>query len=237
MSWSIPIAYQSRDQTTTEALEAGVDQKFEGEERSVFIELLFNPPDPRIRTMGELEDHFEGRDQDGRRRLLDEARKSAGLPTTGELDHAAEHRKMLRDDPPMPALQPTRDHLGQVVQECAAEGCRAMSRNAGGAIAPVRARKWWCELHAEQAEPGDLEDWEPATVQFDPLSGGLLFPEERALAAEHYARQAEQRDEEHHKRLEQRQAEAERIRILEEQRPEPPPAPGLDPYMALHRLR
>ena len=110
-----------------------------------------------------------------------------------------------------------------------------MSRDAGGAIAPVRARRFWCELHSDQAEPGDLDAWEPATVQIDPLSGGLRLPEEQALAAEHYRRQAEQREEEHRKRLEQRQAEAERIRILEEQCPKPRPAPH--PYMQLHQLR
>ena len=45
----------------------------------------------------------------------------------------------------------------------------------------------------------------------------------------------EQRAEERRKRQEQLEADAERIRILEEQQPKREPTPGLDPFMALHQ--
>lgn len=231
MSWSIPFASQSRDQTISEALEDGVDRIFQGEEHRVFIELLFAAPDLRVSTMGQLKAHIEGLDQDGRRRLLDKTRKGAGLPTTGEVEDAQQLRKILRDDPPRAAPQPARDQHGALLQSCAAGGCEAMSTDAGGAIAPVRARRWHCPKHLDQATPGDLDDWEPDnTVQLDPRSGALILdPEAEAREAEFYARQQEQRAEERRKHQEQLRAEAERIRILEEQRPKPELRPGQDP--------
>ena len=235
MSWEIPFAYQSRDQTLSEALECGVDRVFEGEDYAVFIKLLF-ATDLRVETMGHLEAHIKGLDRDGRRRLLDRTRKSAGLPTTGEVERAQALRRARADDPPRPAPQPSRDQHGALIQQCRAEGCEAMSTDAGGAIAPVKARRFWCETHLDLAEPGDLDDWQAEqVVSLDPLTGGIRFPEEDALAAEHYRREAEEREEKRRKEQESRKAEAERLRVLEEQQPKPEPTPGLDPFMALHQ--
>jgi hypothetical protein len=231
MSWSLGIPCQEDDQRIAEILELGLDQGIEDvKERQIVSHLLLeSAAEPGVATVRELLSLSPPR----RRALMDRARKSAGLATTGEVDRAQALRQMLRDDPPRPAAQPTRNQRGELIQQCPAEGCEAMSTYAGGAIAPVRARKWWCEAHSGLAEPGDLDDWEPETVRLDPLTGGLVFPEEQRLAAEHYQRLEEKRAEERRKRQEQLEAEAERLAILEEQLPQPIPAP--DPYLALHQ--
>ena len=71
----------------TEAIEAGVDQALEGEDRDVAFDLLFNAG---VKTIGQLLDHVESLDAAGRKALLDRTRKSAGLPTTAELEHVQE---------------------------------------------------------------------------------------------------------------------------------------------------
>jgi hypothetical protein len=231
MSWQIPLAHQGRSQTLSEALECGVDRAFEGEEHRVFIQLLLSPPVPGLRTMGELEDHLEGLDQDSFKALVDRLRTSAGLPSATQLEDAQKLRKIVRDDPPRPMPQPTREQDGSLLQQCAASDCEAISTDAAGVVGPVKARRWHCPIHLDQAEPGDMEDWQPEpVVRLDPLTGGVRFIEEDRLAAEHYDRLQEQRAEERRKRQEQLKAERERVRALEDQLPKPELRPGQDPY-------
>ena len=66
MTWEIPIAYQSRDQTISEALECQVDRRFKGDEHRIFIGLLLTA-DHRLKTMGQLEAHIKGLDPDAGR--------------------------------------------------------------------------------------------------------------------------------------------------------------------------
>jgi hypothetical protein len=85
MTWSIQIPYQSRDQTIADALASGVDRAIErGEDRDVVSMLLLQASE--FRNMGALIDHVESLDADGRRQLLDRARKDAGLEASEDID-------------------------------------------------------------------------------------------------------------------------------------------------------
>jgi hypothetical protein len=69
MNWEIPIPVQDRNQMITDAISANVDRALDGTERDVAIEILFDPP-RGIKTIGDLLDHIEKLDAEGRRRLL-----------------------------------------------------------------------------------------------------------------------------------------------------------------------
>ena len=89
MTWEIKIPFQDRSQTIAEALGAGLDHTAlePGEDRDVTTQILLRSS---FGTMGELIDHIEALDADGRRELLDKARTAAGLDTVEDAEgHAA----------------------------------------------------------------------------------------------------------------------------------------------------
>ena len=116
VTWEIRVPYQSRDQTIIEAIEAHVDQALEGEDREVAFQLLFIA---RFKTMGELIDHVESLDTEGQRRVLDGARKAAGLEASEDIDSRERFERYNR------ALPKGRDAEGRTFQICAEPNCNA----------------------------------------------------------------------------------------------------------------
>jgi hypothetical protein len=151
VTWSIPIPYQSRDQTITEAISANVERALDGEEREVAFQILFDPP-PGLKTVGDLLNHIEKLGAEGRRRLLDKARAEAGLKSTGAVDAHEAFEQNTAALPPSPGPRP---------QSCAAEGCVAYPMNELGVPVPVADRTWWCDQHRHLAGENDHLPPEP----------------------------------------------------------------------------
>ena len=83
MSWSLPIPFQSRDQTVIEALANRVERALPVEERPVATQLLLSAEQ---KTIGELCDYVESLDGAGRRRLLNKARRAVGLDSIEDVE-------------------------------------------------------------------------------------------------------------------------------------------------------
>ncbi len=70
---------------------------------------------------------------------------------------------------------------------------------ASGAPVPLPERRWFCEVHRDQAEPGDLDPWRPSRLVMTPtgirdLDADAAEAErmERELESRHLAREREQ---------------------------------------------
>ena len=89
--WQIHIPHNGRDQTPIEAICDNVDDAItDPEQRRIANHLLFDAAcDPDIGTVGDLLDKVEGATPEGRRAILDQARESAGLPSTAKVEGQA----------------------------------------------------------------------------------------------------------------------------------------------------
>ena len=102
-----------------------------------------------------LAEELEGPDA---RRIVDEARESIGLPTFEEIEQTRSIARASRDDPPVHYHGPPRDHRGRAVQECAHDGCTALSKDeATGSLGPVAAKRFWCPAHEAEAPEGPIQ--------------------------------------------------------------------------------
>jgi hypothetical protein len=207
MTWSVPIPHHDRDQELGEILALGLDQRIEDdEEHRVVAHLLIEATFERgVKSVGDLLDLEPGR----KRALLDRARVSAGLKTVAqeelELDRQAQYRAS--------AARAYTDEEGRRLTTCAASGCGAFPTDEVGAWRPVADRKYWCDLHRDQADPDDHLPPEPRYVldhNFHPVPVG----EE----AERLRLEEEERQEAVRKAEETKRAEAERLRKLTEHR-------------------
>jgi hypothetical protein len=105
-------------------------------------------------TAGELLDHVEALEPAERRAMLNTARKALGLPSVEELEAQQ----------PRPFTLNIRTGVSGGFPSCPAEGCTASPTRNGIFYSPD-CRKWWCDAHADQAQPGDLE----------PRGSGLVY--------------------------------------------------------------
>lgn len=202
MSWEIKIPFQSRDQTISEALAAGVDQAIErGEDRDVTTQILLNSSG----TMGELIDHLGSLDAEGQRRVLDGARKAAGLEASEDIDSRERFQRHNR------ALPPGRDADGRQFVGCAEPNCMARPLDEMGAPVPVTDRVWWCDRHKDQAGPDDHLPPDDLRPRFDPMTMQLLpsMAEEKRLKEED--RKREEAARERRERRERRRQESEAL--------------------------
>ena len=206
MSWEINIPFQDRSQTIREAIEAHVDQALEGEDRDVALQLLLTSG---FKTVGELIDHVEALDADGRRDLLDEARTAAGLDTVEDAEAHARFEAANR------ALRtrPSYDEHGRRSVLCAEANCNAWPQGEQGEPLLVADRIWWCDRHRHLAGPEDHLPEEPKYT-IDPHTFAVTAvgaEKERLLAEdEKLRRNAEEREQ-------RRREESERLGKLEEQ--------------------
>jgi hypothetical protein len=108
-----------------------------------------------VDTVGAALAHLEAASPAERRRMLEDARTAAGLPSTAQVDRqrAAAHRVEPIED------EPERDELGASYQVCHEPGCRAFPVDpATGAPQRSRAKRWRCSVHAAGHED-DLRPW------------------------------------------------------------------------------
>ena len=211
MSWEIQIPHQDRSQTIGEAIRAHVDSELVGEERDVAFQL--DPPSG-VETVGDLIDHVESLDSEGRRRLLDKARGAAGLETTGAVD--AER-----------ALALANSGTSSRLKGCAAPGCTAWPTDEVGLLTEVPDRVWWCESHRDQAGPDDHLPPEPKYVlDLATMSEVAIGAEAERLRAEE-----EQRSKMLQERDKAKRQDAERVRQLAEARQAEAASSALDPYI------
>jgi hypothetical protein len=205
MSWEIKVPFQDRSQTITEALEANVDQALEGEDRDIAFQLFLTTD---FKTLGELIDHVESLDADGRRQLLNKKRAELGLESVEDVDAHRRFETANRN------LRPGRDAEGRIFQGCHAANCHAVPLDEQGRPVPVPDRRWWCDRLKDQAGPDDHLPPDDLHPRLD-LATMRLLPskaeEERALAEDR------KREEAAREREQLRREESERLRKLEEE--------------------
>ena len=226
--FEIAIPFRSRDDSLidvrSELRDAPLDETETELAREVIDEALFVEGE---RTAGDLLDRLDRSGPDQRREILDCARAALGQPSVAEVERRRDLAHARRDDiPPPPSRRragPTRDAQGRAWQGCPAEGCKAVPTQ-GGAPVPVRARRWWCPTHQDQAAAGDLEDWQAPALRFG--RAGL----EQDLTAEdqaYYRELDRKREQEQLERNRRRAEDAERLERLErEHRANLPRTPG-----------
>jgi hypothetical protein len=211
MTWEVSIPFQSRSQEIGEVL--ALDRYVEDpQERLIVSHLLIESAFEGVHTVDDLLRLAPER----KRALLDRARVAAGLKTIKEEELQLAKEAQFRAS----AAMPFTDEEGRRLQTCSASGCKAFPTDEVGAWRPVADRKFWCDLHRDQAGPDDDRPPEPRYVlnhNFRPVPVG----EE----AERLRQKEEERQEAFRKEEEARQAEAKRLRRLEEHRRahEPPP--------------
>ena len=230
MTWQINVPYRDRADTFDllsihENTRAAIPDEREREvsrelQKGIYLR-------SGCRTYAEVLRALGRADASQRRRLLDRARKSAGLEPTGEVDRARATARAIRDDPPPPPPRgPQRDEAGKAIQECAHPDCTVISPG-DGRIAPVAAVRWWCAGHASEAAPGDLDDWQEPPVRVNPRTG---LPAMTAEAEQHYRdlgeRAKAKRERQQRKDRKRRAQDRERLEKLEadHQRTLRPPA-------------
>jgi hypothetical protein len=161
------------------------------EQRAVAREVLWSAVvDSDMTTIGELLDALA--DPAERRRIGDAGREAAGLPTFSERERNQERARALRWPPRAPApAGSARDEQGRAVQQCHAEGCRAISTNADGSHRPIADRLWWCPGHRDQAGPEDHLPPPPPRVRLDANGFPQSVEEDDFLAREYERVEAE----------------------------------------------
>jgi hypothetical protein len=167
------------------------------EDRAIARQLVLDGSASGLTTVGELLDVLEHASPSQRRRMLNDARTAAELPSTVQVDRqrAAAHRVEPIED------EPERDELGACYPVCAEPGCRAFPVDPStGPPQRSRAKRWRCSVHAVGHED-DLRPWTSPIV----LSASGL----RDLAAEEAEALAQRREAERHRlQHEQRRAAA-----------------------------
>jgi hypothetical protein len=210
MTERIRIPYRDRNQPLDAEAVSDLPRALAGDERTVARQLLMDARGGGALTVGQALDDLERATPAQRRTRLDRARADAGLPTLGALEEQRSRAAANRWPPPPPQTELQRDEQGKAIQTCAAPGCEAVSSTREGALQPVAARRWHCEEHRGQAEPGDMEPFEEV-VRVDRFGMPLPRPE----VEEYYGRLYAQMEHEHQLAVAQRDADAERLAQVE----------------------
>jgi hypothetical protein len=154
MTWEVSIPFQSRSQEIGEVL--ALDRYVEDpQERLIVSHLLIESAFEGVHTVDDLLRLAPER----KRALLDRARVAAGLKTIKEEELQLAKEAQFRAS----AAMPFTDEEGRRLQTCSASGCKAFPTDEVGAWRPVADRKFWCDLHRDQAGPDDDRPPEPAT--------------------------------------------------------------------------
>ncbi len=214
MTWEIAVPFQDeRDRLHLGEIHDLVHEAIsDPKEQKVTYELLFDlATTSGIDTYGDLLDRLEKVGEDGRRQLVDQARSSLGMESLA--DEQA-HRVFEAANRSL-RLRPARDAEGKIFQSCHAPDCNAMPRDEQGCPVPAADRRWFCDQHKDQAEPGDDLPPDDCQPRFDWATMRLLPSK---AEEERLRRQEERRQEEQRKRRELKREQAERMRALEEAR-------------------
>jgi hypothetical protein len=160
--WEIRIPYRTRSDSLVDvATEARAPDP---DDREVVRQLVLDAAGAGMRKVGELLDDLEHFSPAERRVLLDQARRRAGLATTGEAEEDARFER---------ANQAARIQasLNSAWQVCNAADCTAIPMNELGVPVETSVRKWFCPAHVHLAAEGDME----------PRSSGIRIAESGAL--------------------------------------------------------
>jgi hypothetical protein len=146
MSWNIKIPFRSPydplDPGTIYELTADLDS----EDRAVTRELFTQLKMEGATTVAHAIHGMKSLDAPKRRRLLNWLRHACGLKSTDDVE--AEERFER-------ANAAARAVVASAFQSCPA--CGSIPTDEIGAWRPVNVKRWWCEAHRDQAQPGDMD--------------------------------------------------------------------------------
>jgi hypothetical protein len=203
MTWQIRIPFNDRSEPLGAAAFDELPRYLSHpDEQRVTRYLLLQAWLDGLKTVGDVLDRLEESTPESRRRLLNEARLEAGLPTTEQVEQreAVEQAQQLARG---------RGAKSSPWQLCHADGCNAIPMNELGVPVASRAVKYWCPRHRHLAGEGDLQERQlPWTIS---PSGAIV---ERASTAEAERERVEQelREKAHQERLREREQEAAAVR-------------------------
>jgi hypothetical protein len=138
------------------------------QERQVVRGVMFEiATEPGIETYGDALDRLEAAGVEGRRELVDAARRREGLPSLAQEEG---HRAFEAANS---QLMPGRDSEGRILQRCAATNCGVFPIGPEGFPVPTSDRRWWCDSHKHLAAEGDDHPPSPRYV-LDPATFSLV---------------------------------------------------------------
>ncbi len=201
MSWRIDIPYRDRDDPISNL---GFDARHLDDEQEVAVvrQLAMDAILAGHATVGDLIDDLERLTPTERRTVLDKARASAGLATTGEIEWRREDLAFERREISGPPRW-------SEIQGCHAPNCKPFPTK-NGQIVPTSLERWFCPEHEHLAQPGDLDPHEPPYIGFNPNGRPIPSAKEAArIAAETRARDEPlQRERRRREELRAREGEA-----------------------------
>ena len=177
-------------------------EKLDGDERRIVRRVgldLVVEHGSRIETVGDALDLIAAAGPAGRREMVEAARVKVGLPTIADEQFRVRQEAINRGLKPQWGLA-----------QCAYPTCGRWATTEFGALKPVDCKRWWCEEHAGNAEPGDFDPPEPRFVLNENFALVPVGEElERLQAEDRERRERWQREEEANRR------EGERLAKLE----------------------
>jgi hypothetical protein len=211
--WSIPIPYRSRDDSLRDV--AILANRLPADEARVVQHIVLEAHAAGDDNAGHLLDRLGDLEPEQRRQVLDNAREACGLPRSEDIDRRERFTRLQQAQPV------SRDRQGRSYQTCHAEGCASYPTGPSGEWVLHPARRWFCDAHTDQAEPGDLDpmqpiavcDWRDFSEVPDPAEQAKLIAEQQRLR------------EEDDRRNQRREAEAVAIREAQERYAAEHPSP------------
>ena len=205
----LKIPFRTRDQRLSDPQVLKLPEILEDpNERATATRVLMAGMAAGVQTIGDLLDEIEEASPEQRRRIADQAREAAGLPSFSAVQSARqvdESRQRWKRSAP-----PRRDADGRAFLVCAASGCKVEPVSAEtGAPEPVRARRWFCPTHRHLADPGDMDPW-TTTLRYSE-TGLLLDPDDDADAERESERLRREQERQQQRREEVQAERAERI--------------------------
>ena len=154
--FEVRIPYRDRDDLTVEVVDAARETM--DDEFAVVQKSLPSAPPSRCDLSWPAAGRNPSADPAEQRQIVDKAREDVSASEASARLGAPAHRRGHSGRSPATRSEPRRDQGGKAIQECAEPSCEVISP-VDGTIAPVAAKKWWCQTHEANAADGDLDDW------------------------------------------------------------------------------
>ena len=140
-AWAIRVPHRALDESLAAA--AGhCHTSVLGADATVSREIILGGYLAGDRTVRDLLTRLERMDATQRRALLDAATAECGLESVEMIDAGERIRQASRPF---------------ALTMCHAPGCTAVPVAEGGVLSTPRVKRWFCPVHVDQAEPGDME--------------------------------------------------------------------------------